>query len=85
MPAMTVRLRLYTGKGCGLCTDTRELLAGLAAEFDWLWEEIDIASDPVLLERYRQRIPAVTIEGGPTLFAPITAEALMDAIAGCQP
>ena len=78
---MGVRLILYSGKGCGLCAETREMLAGLAAEFDWQWEEVDIASDPALLEQYRLSIPVVAIEGGPTLSAPITAEALVDAVA----
>ncbi len=54
---------LYAKAGCCLCDDARALLEELAAETDFELREVDIRSDPALFERYRYRIPVVTVDG----------------------
>jgi len=65
------RAVLYGKPGCHLCDITHQLLLGLQREFDLTVEEIDITRDPVLLERYRETIPVLVIDGHTTLAAPI--------------
>jgi glutaredoxin len=54
---------LYAKAGCCLCDDARALLEDLAADTDFELREVDIRSDPALFERYRYRIPVVTVDG----------------------
>jgi hypothetical protein len=54
---------LYTRPGCHLCKEMKEeILAADCAEFYTL-EEIDIETDPALLQRYRNDIPVLSIDG----------------------
>ncbi len=68
---MAHRVVLYSKPGCHLCEITYQLLEGLHREFEFTLEEIDIAPDSVLLERYGEKIPVVIIDNQTTLFAPI--------------
>jgi glutaredoxin len=54
---------LYSKPGCHLCEDVRALLDEVAAELAFTVEEIDIAQDPQLFERYRYRIPVLVADG----------------------
>lgn len=54
---------LYAKAGCCLCDDARALLEELAADTDFELREVDIRTDPALFERYRYRIPVVTVDG----------------------
>jgi glutaredoxin len=54
---------LYSKAGCCLCDRAREYLEELAGERQLELIEIDIRRDPDLFERYRYRIPVVTIDG----------------------
>ena len=77
MSAMPIRqIVLYTRPGCHLCEDAAELLERLAARFSIEVAEVNILNDVDLFERYKHSIPVVAIAGGPTLQAPIVAEAL---------
>ena len=54
---------LYTKPGCHLCDKMKqEILATNCAELYTL-EEVDIETDPALLERYRNDIPVMSIDG----------------------
>jgi len=70
------QIMLYTRPGCHLCEDAAELLEHLAARFPIEVMEVNILNDVDLFERYKHSIPVVAIAGGPTLQAPIVAEAL---------
>ena len=56
------RLILYTREGCHLCDQAKDLLLTYAR---WLppIEEIDIETDPALLERFSTCIPVVEVDG----------------------
>lgn len=54
---------LYTKPGCHLCEVMRERVLASGCEGEYVLEEINIESDPALLERYRLDIPVLTING----------------------
>ena len=63
-------LTLYSKPGCHLCEDARTVvddvvgrLRASASPLDIDVEEIDIHSDPALVERYGEEIPVVLIDG----------------------
>jgi hypothetical protein len=59
------KIVLYAKAGCHLCDEAREHLEDLLARRDGAAEldEIDIRSDDDLFERYRFRIPVITVDG----------------------
>jgi len=65
------RVTLYTRKDCPLCDEAAQLLRRLAPEFGLEVEAVDIESDPALLERYKESIPALALDGEPLLSAPL--------------
>lgn len=58
-----VVITLYAKAGCHLCDEARLHLEDLAAERDFELREVDIRGDPDLFERYRYRIPVITLDG----------------------
>ena len=65
------RITFYTRKDCLLCDEAAHLLRRLAPEFGLEVEEVDIETDPALLERYKESIPAIALDGDPLLSAPL--------------
>ena len=57
-----------------MCEITQQLLLGLRREFDFELREVDITTDPALLERYGEKIPGLMIDGQVELVAPIRVE-----------
>jgi len=66
----SLKVTLYTRSDCGLCEKAKEMLHALQAEYPHDLVEVDIEADPVLLERYHDRIPVLQV-GPYTLEAPI--------------
>ena len=56
-------ITLYAKAGCHLCDEAREYLENAAADHDFELLEMDIRRDPDLFERYRYRIPVITVNG----------------------
>jgi len=58
---------LYSKPGCHLCDIARDWIEVFAADpyryQPLVVDEVDIRSDAVLFERYRDRIPVVVVEG----------------------
>ncbi|HJZ46963.1 MAG TPA: glutaredoxin family protein [Roseiflexaceae bacterium] len=67
---------LYGRPGCHLCEDAAELLERLARRIPIAIVEVNILDDVDLYERCKNSIPVVTLDGGPTLAAPIRAAEL---------
>ncbi len=82
---MSHRVVLYTKEGCCLCDRAKQVLDRLKEEFALDIEEVDIAEDPALLERYGYVIPVVVIDGKLTLESKITEFYLRKALASAQP
>ena len=62
MPATTVTL--LSRPGCHLCDDARAIVTRVVGEVgDVAFEERSILDDEALLDRYRDEIPVVLIDG----------------------
>lgn len=70
---------LYAKAGCCLCDDARAMLEDLASEREFELREVDIRSDTALFERYRYRIPVITVDGREVLEGRIEPSAFADA------
>ena len=57
------RITLYSRPGCHLCDAAREVVARVCAETGDEYVEIDIDSDPELLERFGEEIPVTFVDG----------------------
>jgi hypothetical protein len=62
-PAPPVRLRLYTRASCPLCDEMKAELSRARPAHPFVLEEVDIAGDPELLERFGLSIPVLEIAG----------------------
>ncbi len=62
---MTKKLdvKLYTRPGCHLCEEVKKEMRAAGCDELYVLEEINIESDPELLNRYGKEIPVVTING----------------------
>lgn len=67
---MRHELVLYGTSGCHLCEEAQALLAALEGAD---WQEVDIAEDDSLLERYGVRIPVLVRADGAELGWPFDA------------
>jgi glutaredoxin len=58
------RLITLIGKpDCHLCEDARAVVARLAEELGFSWEELSINDDPELHRKYWEQIPVTLIDG----------------------
>lgn len=60
---MTARVTLIGKPGCHLCEVAREVVVRVTTELGESFEEISIADDPALHERYWQQIPVTLVDG----------------------
>jgi glutaredoxin len=73
MPTKT-HVILYTRPGCHLCEEVkREMLAAGCAD-EYMLEEVNIDTDPALLERYGWEIPVVLINNVKAFKYKLTAD-----------
>jgi glutaredoxin len=57
------RLTLVTRAGCHLCDVAKQALARVAAATGEAWREVDVDTDPALLEEYWDRVPVILLDG----------------------
>ena len=77
-----MRLTIYSKPGCHLCDDMKSVVKGVIAVHPALsLEDIDISTDPELLERYGLEIPVLLIDGKKVAKYRIREEELTQAIA----
>jgi glutaredoxin len=62
-PGEKPRIVLYCRPGCHLCDEVKKVIQASGFNEEYTLEEINIESDPDLLERYRYDIPVITING----------------------
>ena len=58
-----VTVEIYSKTECSLCDDAKAVLDKVRADIPFELREIDIESDPELLQKYGEQIPVVFIEG----------------------
>jgi glutaredoxin len=57
------RITLYTKPECPLCDEAKATLMALGDELSLEVLEIDITSDPILYETFREEIPVAYLDG----------------------
>ena len=60
---MLPRVEIYTKRDCCLCDEAKEVLARVRTDLPFELAEIDIESDPALMERFRTEIPVIFVAG----------------------
>jgi uncharacterized membrane protein len=78
-----VKVTLFTREGCQLCDQVVADLGSLEEQIPHRLIEIDIDSDPVLQQKFKDTIPVVEI-GPYTLKAPITLQDLQISLAAAR-
>ncbi len=76
------RITLIGKPGCSLCETARNVVSRVAEDLSVPWEERDVLQDPLLYERYWERIPVVLIDGAQHDFWRISEDRLRAALAG---
>ncbi|MGH2350750.1 MAG: glutaredoxin family protein [Chloroflexota bacterium] len=74
------RIVLYGSPECHLCAVAKAKLERVGRFVAFELEEVDVRSDPALLERYGSRIPVVTIDGREALVSKVTEFRLLRAL-----
>lgn len=57
------RVRLLSKPGCHLCDDARAVIEAVCAEVGASYDEVDIRTDPALMEQYAEQIPVTFVDG----------------------
>jgi glutaredoxin len=77
------RLITLIGKpDCHLCEDARAVVARLAEELGFSWEELSINDDPELHRKYWEQIPVTLIDGKQHDFWRVDEARLRAALSG---
>jgi glutaredoxin len=78
-----VRLTIYSKPGCHLCDDMKAIVQSTIADrTDILLDEVDISTDPDLLDRYGLEIPVLMIDGRKAAKYRISSEQIRRMIEG---
>lgn len=77
---MSAHIVLYGKPGCHLCDIAHDLVRGAADPKEWIIQKIDIRSDSVLWQTYRDKIPVLVINDHIILTAPIRAADVVKAL-----
>jgi hypothetical protein len=76
------RVTLYSRPGCHLCDDARTVISRVCVELGEGFEEISIAGDPALAERYGEEIPVTLVDGRQHDFWRVDENRLRRALSG---
>lgn len=76
------RVTLYSRPGCHLCDDARVVVARVCAELGEEYAEVDITTDPELLQRFTDEIPVTLVDGEQHDFWRVDPERLARALRG---
>lgn len=60
---MNARVRLLTRPGCHLCDDARLVVRAVCAELGESYDEVNISTDPELMDKYAEQIPVTLVDG----------------------
>ena len=56
-------ITIYSKPGCHLCDRAKEVIDRCRAKVEFAIEIVDISQNPELLERYRDEIPVILLDG----------------------
>jgi glutaredoxin len=60
---MTARVTLYGRAGCHLCEQARAVVERVCGELGESFVEVDIDTDPALVQRFGEEIPVTFVDG----------------------
>lgn len=60
---MEIQIEIYSKPNCSLCDKAKAVIEKIKNEYPIKVSEIDISKDPVLFEKYKEKIPVVFING----------------------
>ncbi len=78
---MSARIRLLSKPGCHLCDDARVVVEVVCAETGEAYDEVDITTDPELMEQYAEQIPVTFVDGKQHDYWRVDADRLRAALA----
>ena len=78
------RVVIYSKPECHLCDEAKAAIQASGCDEEYTLEEINIESDPVLLDRYRFEIPVITIDGLEAFRNRVSSEEFRKAIRAAQ-
>jgi glutaredoxin len=79
---VTSRVTLYSRPGCHLCDEARVVIQTVCAELGESYDEISIADDPALEERFGNEIPVTFVDGRQHDFWRVSPVRLRAALGG---
>ena len=74
------RITFYTRPGCHLCDVARDVIVEVCAETGESFAEVDIDSDPDLLDRFGEEIPVTFVDGAQHDSWRVDADRLREAL-----
>ena len=77
---MSARIRLLSKPGCHLCDDARVVVEVVCAETGEAYDEVDVTTDPGLMEQYAEQIPVTFVDGKQHDYWRVDAERLRAAL-----
>ena len=80
--APETRITLYSRLGCHLCEEAMVVVQRVAADLGVGFEEIDIDTDPDLLDRFGEEIPVTFVDGVQHDYWRVDETRLRQALAG---
>ncbi|MGA8048096.1 MAG: glutaredoxin family protein [Dermatophilaceae bacterium] len=78
----TPRVTLISRPGCHLCDDARAVISAVTGELGEAFEEVDVRSEPGLLERYAEMIPVTLVDGRQHDYWRVSPDRLRNALTG---
>ena len=78
----TPRVTLISRPGCHLCDEARTVIATITEEVGESFEEVDVRSDPALLDRYAEMIPVTLVDGRQHDYWRVSPDRLRKALTG---
>ena len=76
-----LKVVIYSRPDCHLCGEAKQIIAAAGHADEYTLEEINIESDPNLINRFQHDIPVVTINGIETFKHRLTVDEFQSAIA----
>jgi glutaredoxin len=73
---------IYSRPGCHLCDEAKQSITAAGVQDEYTLDEINIESDPELLERYQYDIPVITINGVEAFRHRLTSDAFRERLRG---
>ncbi|MBI4639705.1 MAG: glutaredoxin family protein [Candidatus Tectomicrobia bacterium] len=58
-----IEVTLYSKEDCHLCHDVKEVLLSVQSVIPFIFREVGITSDPLLLDQFKEEIPVIFING----------------------